>query len=188
MIIGITGTDGAGKGMAVEYLVASKGFVHCSARAIWEEEFAKRGIENKRENMRLVANELRALHGNDFLVTYYLKKIEAEHIKNAIIESIRTIDEAKTLHSNDGVLIAIDADVTVRYERIKNRGLATDTVSYEEFVVQEALEMNDPNPHGMQKAKVMEMADYTITNNTSPEDLHAQVDVVLEQLAHNNTH
>jgi dephospho-CoA kinase len=33
MIIGITGTDGAGKGAVVDYLVAQKGFTHYSGRA-----------------------------------------------------------------------------------------------------------------------------------------------------------
>ena len=41
MIIGITGTDGSGKGTVVDYLVEQKGFKHYSARAIFEEEIAR---------------------------------------------------------------------------------------------------------------------------------------------------
>jgi len=62
MIIGITGTDGGGKGTVVEYLVEKKGFVHCSARALWVDEIKKRGLEVNRANMRIVANDLRAKH------------------------------------------------------------------------------------------------------------------------------
>ncbi len=47
----------------------------------------------------------------------------------------------------------------------------------------ETLEMNDPDPHGMQKAKVIAAADYTIMNNGTLAELHAQIDAVLPKLA-----
>ncbi len=77
MIIGVTGTDGGGKGAVVEYLVAQKGFVHCSARALWVEEMGKRGLETSRENMRIVANSMRAEHGDDYLIQEYLRRAKA---------------------------------------------------------------------------------------------------------------
>ncbi|MEK7638620.1 MAG: AAA family ATPase [Patescibacteria group bacterium] len=179
MLLGITGTDGAGKGTIVEYLVTHKGFLHFPARALWEEELKKRGVESNRANMRLVANELRALHGDDYLVAHYLKKIQADGSKNAVIESIRTLAEVATLKKNGGVLLLIDADPRVRYERIVARKSASDCVTFEEFTTHEQLEMNDPNPHGMQKAKVMEAADYTFHNNDSVEELHQEIDEFL---------
>jgi dephospho-CoA kinase len=74
MIIGITGTDGGGKGTVVDYLVREKGFVHCSARQLWNDEITKRGLEINRANMRLIANDLRAAHGDDFLLTEYERR------------------------------------------------------------------------------------------------------------------
>lgn len=183
MLLGITGTDGSGKGTVVEYLVNEKGFVHYSARAIWEEEFVKRGMESNRANMRLVANELRAEHGNDFLVTYYLKKMEEEQPEHAVIESIRTTAEADTLCKNGGILLAVDADQKLRYERIQARKSSSDQISFEEFKKHEELEMNDPDPHGMQKAKVIAMADYTVYNDGTLEELHAQIEEVLSRIA-----
>lgn len=182
MILGITGTDGAGKGTVVDYLVTTKNFTHCSARAIWEQEFLNRGIESSRVNMRLVANEMRSQFGNDFLVTYYLKKIKEEKFQDVVIESIRTIDEVETLKAHGGLSLAVDADQNIRYSRIQARGSASDSVSLEEFIHQEQLEMNDPDPHGMQKAKVMAMADFTITNNVSLANLHEQVDAILAKI------
>jgi len=183
MIIGITGTDGAGKGAAVDYLVKEKGFVHCSARAIWEEEFVKRGIESNRANMRLVANQMRATYGHDFLVTHFLKKKEEEGIENVVIESIRTTAEADTLKTNGGALFAVDAELSIRYSRITSRGSSSDNISLEEFIKQEELEMNDPDPSGMQKAKVMQMADYTILNEGTFEALGEQIEEILQKLS-----
>ena len=184
MLLGITGTDGAGKGTVVRYLTEQKGFVHYSARAIWEEEFLKRDMESSRANMRLVANELRAEHGNDFVVAYYLKKFTAEKPANAVIESIRALAEVETLQQAGGYLLAVDADQHIRYDRIVKRGSGSDHVSFEEFAAHEQLEMNDPDPHGMQKAAVMAAADHTTMNNGSIAAAEADVAAWLQSLAH----
>jgi dephospho-CoA kinase len=182
MLIGITGTDGAGKGAVVDYLIKEKGFVHYSARAIWEEEFEKRGMESNRANMRLVANQMRATYGNDFLVTYYLNKRRQDGVENAIVESIRATAEAETLKANGGILLAVDAQQSIRYSRITSRGLSSDHISLEEFTKHEELEMNDPDPNGMQKAKVMAMSDYTILNEGTIEQLSAQIEEALQKI------
>jgi dephospho-CoA kinase len=182
MILGITGTDGAGKGMVVDYLVTEKGFVHYAARQLWVDEINRRGLEVSRPNMRIVANELRKKNGNDFLVTAYMTRLKEEGVENAIIESIRATAEAETLKAHGGVLIAVDADQKLRYERIRARASESDEVSFEDFIAHEALEMNDPDPNGMQKAAVMKMADYTIMNNGSLAELHAETEKVLSKI------
>ena len=182
MLLGITGTDGAGKGTVVDYLVEHKGFTHYSARAIWIDALTKCGEETTRANMRLIANEMREKYGNDFLITYYLEKIQKNGTKNAIIESIRAVAEAETLKKNGGILIAVDANQKLRYERVQGRRSESDKVSFEQFVEHEALEANDPNPHGMQKRKVIELADYTLFNNGTVEELHAHIEEVFQKI------
>ena len=44
--------------------------------------------------------------------------------------------------------------------------------------------MNDPDPNGMQKAKVMAMADYTILNEGSVDELCEKIEEVLEKIKH----
>lgn len=182
MIIGITGTDGAGKGTVVEYLVSKKGFAYYHARALFIEEIRRRGMEENRANMRVVANDLRREQGNDFIVALFLKQAREKNDEHIIIDSIRTIAEAETLKKSGGILLCVDADRKVRFERIRKRASSTDHVSFEEFVLLEEREMNDPDPSGMQKARVMEMADHCIINNISPEHLYTQVDSFLENV------
>lgn len=181
MIIGITGTDGAGKGAAVDCLV-SKGFTHCSARALWLDEIRKRSLEPIRANMRIVANSLRARHGDDYLVSEYLRRAADAGWQDIVIESIRALAEAVTLKARGGILLAVDAEPHIRYERIQERASESDRVTFKEFIAHEQMEMNDPDPHGMQKAKVIAMADYTLRNNGTLEELHAQVEKVLAQI------
>ena len=182
ILLGITGTDGSGKGTVVDYLVKHKGFTHYSARTLFIEGLTQQGRELTRANMRLIANEMREEHGDDFLVTYYLKKIEEEKAENVIIESIRALAEAKTLKVHGGILLAVDADQALRYERVQERRSESDRVTFEEFKAHEDLEINDPDPHGMQKQKVIDMADYTILNNDTHEALESAIEEVFVKM------
>ena len=183
MLIGITGTDGAGKGTVVNYLVNQKGFVHYSGRVWFLEVIKEQGIEPTRENMRLVANELRKTFGNDCVVREYVKRAKRAGNTNYIIESIRATAEVKAIKENGGILLAIDAPPELRYERITARGSSSDHISFAEFIKHEELEMQDPDPHGMQKAKVMAMADYTISNAHDLDSLHQEIETFLNEYA-----
>jgi dephospho-CoA kinase len=182
MIIGITGTDGAGKGTVVDYLVEKYGFTHYSSRDFIMEEVTRLNLPTDRNQLRLTANALREQFGNDVIVRKSYEKAEAEGKNSVVIESIRALAEAEYLKSRGGILLAIDADPAVRYGRVQGRRSDTDKVTYEQFLAQEALENNDPNPHGMQKAKVMAAADYTIKNSADKKTLAVEVEKFIKSL------
>lgn len=175
MLIGITGTDGAGKGAAVRYLVDKKGFTHFSSRDLIIEQIVQQKLPVTRENTRLVGNQMRKKFGNDVLIRLSLKKAREQNVKNIVIESIRALAELETLHAQGGYLLAIDANQNTRYRRITGRKSETDHITFAEFVAQEKLEMNDPDPNGMQKAQVMQRADYTVQNDSSMAALAEQL-------------
>jgi dephospho-CoA kinase len=176
MIIGITGTDGAGKGTVVDYLVSQHGYTHYSSRDFITEEITRLGLPLDRSQLRLTANDLREQFGNDVIVRKAYEKADAEHQDSVVIESIRALAEVEYLKAQGGILLAIDAEPEVRFARVQGRRSETDQVTYEQFLAHEALENNDPNPHGMQKAKVMQAADYTIKNSTNKKDLAREVE------------
>lgn len=182
IIVGITGTLGAGKGTVVSYLCERYGFAHYSVRGFLTEEIQKRGLPVNRDSMTLVANELRAARHPGWLVEQLYER--AVHSGgNAIIESIRTVGEIDTLRSKGQFfLIAVDADIQTRYKRITARNSQTDEVSFERFSADEQREMQSEDPNKQHLIACMAAADVRIVNNGTPEDLYAEVDKVVQSL------
>ena len=180
MVLGVTGTDGAGKGTVVDYLVTHKGFTHYSSREFIVAEIERQGLPVTRNQMRLTGNELRALHGDEAVIKQAYLRAQQENKRNVVIESLRATAEVVYLKNQGGVLLAVDADSKLRYQRVQKRRSASDQVSFEQFLAHEELERNDPDPHGMQKAKVMAMADFTIKNDDTLEALHTCIEEFLK--------
>jgi dephospho-CoA kinase len=182
IIIGITGTIGAGKGTVVGYLVEQKGFEHYSVREFLLKEIRKRGLPENRDSMFHLANELRSQFSPSWVTDQlYLEAIASG--KNCVIESIRTPGEADSLRSKGHFfLFAIDADPKLRYERIVSRHSETDDISFETFLENEQREMmtNDPNKPNLKKC--ISMADAVLINNENREDLFRQVAEKLKAL------
>ncbi len=132
--------------------------------------------------MRIAANHLRAEHGNDYVVRFFLDRAKDSGDTRIVIDSLRTVAEAETLKRAGGILLAVDADQKLRYERVQQRRSSTDQVDLETFKRQEDLENDDPDPHGMQKRKVVEMADHCLMNNGTIEELHEKIESFLETL------
>lgn len=174
MIIGITGTLGAGKGTVVEYL-KTKGFTHYSVRDFLNEEVARRGLASNRDNMLAVANDLRSVHGPGYIAEQLVARAKKSG-GNAVIESVRSIGEADYLHTHGALLWAVDADVHTRYERIVKRQSQTDQVSFEEFVADEEAEFENIDPTKPNLKALIERADIVFSNNGTQEDLFAQVE------------
>lgn len=184
IIIGITGTIGAGKGTIVDYLVKNKGFVHFSARIdVINKEIEKRGLPITRDNMVMVANDLRKSYGPSYVVEELFKLAEKSD-SNCILESIRTVGEIESLRQKGKFyLFAIDADRKIRYDRIQKRGdIQSDNVSFEKFVEQEEKEMTSDDPNKQNLSKCIEMADYIFMNNSTLEELHYQVDKIISEI------
>lgn len=180
IIIGITGTLGAGKGTVVDYLVNKKGYKHYSVTEYLIEELKKEKREVNRDGMREIANERRTKYGSDYITKMLFKKASTAGV-NAIIESIRSPGEAKFIKEN-GYLFAVDANQKTRYERIKSRGGEKDSVTFEEFKLQEKKESENTDPNTQNLPKCISMADYKIDNNGSVENLYDQIEKIINTI------
>ena len=178
-IIGITGTLGAGKGTIVDYLAKKKGFRHFSVRGYLTKEIERRGMQVNRDSMTSVANDLRAKNSPAFIIEELYK--EASETGNySIIESIRTPGEIDFLEKQGNfILLAVDADPKIRFERIKLRASATDKIDFETFVANEKREMTSNDPNKQNLGKCIERADVVLNNNGSISQLINQLNQTL---------
>lgn len=185
MIIGLTGSFGAGKGVVVDHL-KTKGFRHYAAREFIVEEINKRGLPIDRNSMVAVANDLRSKYGPTYIIeTLFQRAVEAG--EDAVIESLRAVAEADCIHKHGGVVVGIDADPELRYRRIVGRGSETDHVTFEEWKEQERRESNPDDPTKQDIFGALRLSDHIIENNGSLSDLHSKIDAVLQKIGHDGS-
>ncbi len=182
MIIGITGSFGAGKGVVVDYLVKNKKFAHYSARAFIQEEAKKRGLDisKGREITIPLANELRATYGPAYIVESLYERAK-KNGGSAVIESLRAVAEVKKIKELGGIVIGVDASPRLRYERAFARGSETDNVSFETWLHQEQIESNPDDPTKQDIFGALRESDVIVKNNGSLEELYAQVEAALKK-------
>ncbi len=182
MVIGITGTIGAGKGTIVDYLVSQKDFLHFSVRDFLCEEIERRGLPINRDTMVVVANDLRATHSPSYIADQLLERA-LKSGKNGVIESIRAVGEIESLRKNKNfILFAVDADIHKRYERIVLRKSATDNIDFDTFVENEKREMNTTDPTKQNLSECIKKADYVFNNDKDIIDLQRSVEQVIQSL------
>lgn len=182
LVIGITGTLGAGKGTVVEYLVKNKDFKHFSVRDYLTKKIKKLGLPINRDSMVSVANDLRKKHGGSYIAEQ-LFKIASKSKTNCIIESLRTVGEVEALKDKGNfTLLAINANSKIRYQRIIQRASETDKISFEKFVKNEKREMESADPTRQNLKKCIAMADILINNDGTISDLHKKIEIILNQM------
>jgi dephospho-CoA kinase len=182
IIIGITGSIGAGKGTVVEHLKINKNFKHYSARALITEEIERRGLLLDRDSMILVSNDLREKNSPSFLVEELYRRAKQDG-QNCIIESIRTLGEIEALRKIGHFhLLAVNADLPTRYQRVIARGSSTDNISFETFVEQNEREASSTDPHKQNISACIAQADFVLDNNRSVDELYEQIEKIFAEL------
>lgn len=182
MIIGITGTIGAGKGTIVDYLVEKFSFHHYSVRQFLIEEAQKRGMPLNRDVYVAIANELREQNSPSY-ITDQLHTIAIENGGHAVIESIRTPGEISSLKEKGNFyLLAVDAEPHLRYERIVVRNSETDKITFETFVENEKREMTATDPNKQNLCACIQQADFVLRNDLDIPNLHNQLDQIVKKL------
>ncbi|XKT75397.1 MAG: AAA family ATPase [Patescibacteria group bacterium UBA2103] len=177
MLIGLTGSFGAGKGAVVEYL-KEKGFAHYSARAYIVEKLNEEGKEVNRDSMIAMGNTLREKYGPGHVLETLIERANNAS-ENVVVESLRAVAEVHAVRAAGGFILGVDADPKVRYERAYLRGSETDNVSFEEWKQQEDIENNTEDPTKQNIQGALALSDVVVMNDGSFEDLYKQVDAAL---------
>lgn len=180
LIIGLTGTNGAGKTAAADHL-QSQGFAFVSLSDEIRHELRAQGHDLTRDNLMDAGNRLRREHGRAVLAERALARMAAE--RDYVVDSIRNPAEVDALRTEPGFhLIHIDAPIDVRYERVCRRGDERVPTSFADFEAQEQREMESDDPGKQRLAATWKMAERVIINGTGLDELAAALEEMLESL------
>tara|TARA_Y100000991_G_C21917492_1_gene325015 strand:+ start:172 stop:768 length:597 start_codon:yes stop_codon:yes gene_type:complete len=183
IVFGLTGKNASGKGTVAEIL-KKKNFTYHSLSDSLRDELKSLKKEETRENLIDIGNKLREKGGPGVLADKLMPKLNSEN--NHIVDSIRNPLEVISLRKETLLrrffLISVDANSKLRYDRLCSRGRIGDTDSWEKFVEQEKKEENNDDPNKQQLSRTMEMADYSIDNSGTLEELEAQINRIISSL------
>lgn len=150
-IIGLSGTNGAGKDVVGHTLALNYNYLFVSVSDLLREEAKKRGVPADREHLRAISAEWRRGQGLGVLVdrAYELFQELTDKYDGLVMASLRNAHEADRVHELGGTMVWVDAESRIRYERIQrnleSRGRAAeDGKTYEQFLAEEAAEMTPP--------------------------------------------
>jgi dCMP deaminase len=177
MLIGVTGTNGAGKS-TIAHFFENNGYKHYSSSGLIREYLDKEKLEHTRDNMITMANKQREQHGNGFIVATFVKQGKKE---DAVIESIRTLGEVEELKKHGGILLSVDAPIEERFKRISERKSSKDMIDFDKFKELEEQELEGDGP-AQQIIACMKKADYTLFNSWAVEDLYSELQQILDNL------
>lgn len=175
MIIGVTGFFCSGKDTMAELLI-QKGFAHVSLSDMIREELARRGREITIDALTEVGNELRRDHGPGVLGQRAIEHID--HSRNWVVTSIRHPAEVAELRARpDFMMVFVDADQRVRFERSLARARSGDPQTFDEFAAQEARQMapDGGDPAAQALAACRDLADETIANDGAIEAFREKI-------------
>jgi len=174
-LIGLTGTNGAGKGEAAAYL-GTKGYAYFSLSDVIRDELRSRGEPESRDNLIRAGNELRERYGPDVLAVRTMAKVGGR--ERAVLDSIRNLREIACLRREKGfVLLAVDAPIEVRFARAAARGRDESARDLETFRKKEE-EERAGGAAAQQLEACMAAADRVVVNDGTLAEFHRKLEEV----------
>ncbi len=179
-IVALVGMCGAGKSLIADKLVA-KGFQFIRFGQITLDEVKKRGLEPTEKIQKEIRENFRKQHGMAAFAILNLPKID-EFLKNGhvVIDGLYSWSEYKILKEKYGdnlTVIAVYASPQTRYQRISQRKPDSNDTALRQhhFSVEEAKARDYAEIENIEKGGPIAMADYTLINESTPEELYQQL-------------
>ena len=179
MLVGLTGRYASGKTTVVQWF-ANRGVQTMSCSDSIRRWLSEEGIEESRDSLIEGGRELRRRGGAGILAEMLLDELSGG---DAVIDSIRTPSEVEALRvREDFVLIEILAGIDSRWQRSQERARPGDPSDKATFISQEKSEEVALDASGQALVATAEMADLVLYNNGSIEDLHSDLEDLVERL------
>ena|SRR3989344_8359867 len=175
-VICIAGLIGSGKDTAAEYIATKYGYHIIDYAQILREICRKEGLEVTRDNLQ----NLRIKYGNTFLAEEVVERVKKSHGKKFVLTPIRRSEDYEIPKKELGesvMLIVINSDAKIRFERLSKRGRENDPKDFAEFERQERRE-NEIFNFG----RTFSYASHKINNDGSIKQLQDEIDNVMGKI------
>ena len=173
IIIGLSGQIASGKEVVKKHLEKYYNGVSFKFSDVLRKILKDLDVPAERDNIIRLSTFLRQAYGEDLLARALTKQVSETGGDLVIVDGIRRLADIKYLkHLDNFYLIAIDAKLELRYQRVLSRAEnpGDEEKSWEEFLADEGKETEMTIP------AVMAKADYTLENNGTLEELKEQID------------
>lgn len=174
-ILAIVGMPGAGKS-EVAGVFEKKGFTRIRFGDITDIEVARRNLPLNEKNERIVREQLRQEHGMAAYAILNSPAIEkASQKSNVVIDGLYSWEEYLYLKSKFGdnfYVLAVWSAPKTRYQRLTDR-------KHRPLTNEEANARDKAEIENVNKGGPIAMADFTITNESSLEDLIIQTGQII---------
>ncbi len=176
-VVSIVGMAGAGKS-EVAKIFEENGFIRIRFGDITDEEVRKRGLELNEENERYIRELLRKEHGMSAYARLNLARIDlARKQADVVIDGLYSWEEytfLKTHYGENFYVVAVWTSPRTRYTRLTDR--SNRSLTWEEATNRDKAEVENINKGGP-----IAMADFTIINESSPEDLRKETKKIISR-------
>jgi len=177
-VVSIVGMTGSGKS-EVSSVFEQNGFIRVRFGDMTDEEIKKRGLELTEENERYIRELLRQEHGMAAYAKLNLPRINSalEH-SDVVIDGLYSWEEytfLKTCYGEDFWVVAVWSSPRTRYQRLTTR--PERPLTLEEAASRDRVEIENINKGGP-----IAMADFTLINEASLEDLRREAERIITQL------
>ncbi len=190
-VIGVVGQIGSGKDTAIGFL-KKQGFSDFSLSDQIRVELKKQGrLDFTRKEIQDLGDQMRAKHGDDYWARQAWEQAMASGQDKLVISGIRHPAEVEFVKTQPNAsLLAVIADQRLRFERklaaakkdpTSVRSDDKDLLTWEGFKKADERETKEQKEHSQQVSKVVAMADFTVENNGTVEELGKKMDEVLAQ-------
>lgn len=180
-IVAVLGMPGSGKSEAIEYLMGKYAWPKVYFGDVTFDEMKRRNLERNQANERLVREDLRNLHGDDYYAQEVIKKIEAlGDAPLVLVESLYSGDEYRVLKQHfheQFYTIAIHARPKLRHERLIHRPIRP-------LTLQESEERDWAQLNRLSQGTPIALADFMIVNESELEVLQSKLDMAVEIITH----
>jgi dephospho-CoA kinase len=173
-VLVIVGMPGAGKSLASS-VMKTRGIPVFVSGDIIRAEAQKRGLKFTRRNLGQLMLKIRKEEGMGAVAKRLVPLVEKDSREFVVYEGARSVEEVDELRRKyDVLVIAINASPQARFRRLQRRGRSDKPRGWADFAERDNREL------GVGIAKLIALADRTVENEDSKDDLKRRTRRVLQ--------